>query len=276
MKTNKRSLAYVPPILFLIAYTAWWAYIGLRQANNPTIHQDFSGTYGFITLYGIAVGLVASRKWGGHKSLVGRALICFAIGLAFQEFGQIVYYYYANFKNVAVPYPSIGDLGFFGSIPLYIYGAYLLAKTTGSNISLRSHVNKLVAVIIPVILLSTSYALFLKGYVFDWHHPLTVFLDFGYPFGQAIYISIGILAFLFSRKLLGGFMRPKILLILFGLLAQYAADFTFLYQNHHGTWKAGGINDYMYLISYFIMTMALLSFLRLPLAEPSSTQKEAA
>jgi hypothetical protein len=269
MKANKNSLAYAPPIIFLLAYTVWWAYIGLHQANNNTIHQDFSGSYGFITLYGIAIGLVVSRKWGGMKSLIGRALAFFALGLLFQEFGQLVYYYYANYRNVAVPYPSIGDLGFFGSIPLYIYGVSLLAKATGSSISLRSVRSKFVAFVIPLVLLSVSYYLFLKGYQFDWHHPLTVFLDFGYPFGQAIYISIAILAFLFSRKLLGGFMRPKILLILFALVAQYSADFTFLYQNHHGTWKAGGINDYMYLVSYFIMTVALVGFHKLPLGSQS-------
>jgi hypothetical protein len=71
-------------------------------------------------------------------------------------------------------------------------------------------------------------------------------------------------------------MRPKILLILFGLLAQYAADFTFLYQNHHGTWKAGGVNDYMYLISYFIMTIALVSFLNLPSARSTTPAPEEA
>lgn len=275
MKTNKKSLTYLPPVLFLIAYTIWWAYIGLHQSNNPTIHQDFSGTYGFITVYGVVVGLIASRKWGGRKSLVGKALLCFTFGLVFQEFGQIVYYYYANYKNVAVPYPSVGDVGFFGSIPFYAYGAYLLAKMTGSSISLRSHKNKLIALIIPVLLLAISYSFFLKGYQFNWHHPVTIFLDFGYPFGQAIYISIAILAYLFSRKLLGGLMKYKILLILFALVSQYASDFTFLYQSHHSTWKAGGINDYMYLISYFIMTTALVSFLSLPSATgPTAKPKE--
>jgi hypothetical protein len=98
-------------------------------------------------------------------------------------------------------------------------------------------------------------------------------LDFGYPFGQAIYISIAILAFLFSRRLLSGLMRPKILLILAALCMQYASDFTFLYQSHHNTWKAGGVNDYMYLIAYFIMTIALLSFFKLPSVTPKDESK---
>lgn len=47
---------------------------------------------------------------------------------------------------------------------------------------------------------------------------------------------------------------------IFALLAQFIADWTFLYQASREIWYAGGINDYMYLCSYLIMTLAIIRF----------------
>ena len=53
-------------------------------------------------------------------------------------------------------------------------------------------------------------------------------------------------------------MRLPILLFLGALVLQYLSDFSFLYQASAGTWYAGGWNDFLYLISYLAMTVALL------------------
>lgn len=183
----------------------------------------------------------------------------FSIGLLLQEFGQLVYAYYAIVKSVETPYPSMGDIGFFGSVLFYIYGAILLVKLSGAGLSLKKLGNKAVALIIPAAILSASYMLFLKGYTYDSNHPLTAVLDFGYPLGQALYIAIALLAYLLSMKLLGGLMRSKILLIIIALGAQYIADFNFLFQASHETWKTAGYGDLLYMTSYLIMTLALLN-----------------
>jgi hypothetical protein len=254
---KKNKIAQVTLLAFLFL-TGWWVYLQITKTGAE--NNWFGISYGAVALIGAVVGLRVSSRWGGLKSYIGRALAMFALGLFAQEFGQIAYWFYVFILKSDVPYPSIGDIGFFGSIPLYIYGVILLARASGAKFSLRSLSSKLQAFLIPLLLLIVSYRFFLQGYEFDWSHPLTVLLDFGYPFGQAIYISIAILAFLFSRKLLGGLMRSRILWVLFALFAQYISDFTFLYQSHNGTWQAGGINDYMYLISYLIMTLAIMSF----------------
>jgi hypothetical protein len=90
--------------------------------------------------------------------------------------------------------------------------------------------------------------------------PLVVFLDFGYPLGQAIYISLAVLTYLLSRSVLGGIMKMRILFILFALVIQYMSDYTFLYQASRGVWHAGGINDFLYITAYFIMALSLLQF----------------
>lgn len=254
---KKNRIAQLTLLVFLVL-TGWW--ISLQISRHPEDNNWFGVAYGSVALIGAIAGLFVSKKWGGFKSYIGRAIAMFSLGLFAQEFGQVAYWVYVFVLKSDVPYPSVGDIGFFGSIPLYAYGAVLLGKASGSSLSLKSLSNKLQAFVLPLALLIASYVLFLRGYVFDWGHPLTVFLDFGYPFGQAIYISIAILAFLFSRKLLGGLMRSKILLVLFALVVQYACDFTFLYQTHNQTWHANESNDLMYLVSYLIMVMAILNF----------------
>ena len=47
------------------------------------------------------------------------------------------------------------------------------------------------------------------------------------------------------------------LCLLFSLVFQYFCDYIFLYQAHQGTWHVAGINDFMYFVSYFCMTISL-------------------
>lgn len=244
-------------LVVFVLLSFWW--VDVQQIQFTSDHrQIFAATYGLMALWGAFWGIQTSFKWGGMKSLFGKAILFFSLGLLFQEFGQLVYSYYIYFAKIEVPYPSFGDIGYFGSIPLYAYGAFLLAETSGFRFGLRSITDKIQAFILPIILLIVSYTLFLRGYEFDWTNPLAVFLDFGYPLGQALYISIAVLTYLICRKVLGGLMRSRIILIVVAFFLQYLADFVFLYQNSLGTWEVGRINDYMYLIAYTAMTLALL------------------
>ena len=116
----------------------------------------------------------------------------------------------------------------------------------------------MLAVVLPLLMLIISYSTFLVGYQFDWSQPLTIFLDFGYPLGQAVYVSIAILVLLVSRQFLGGMMRKPVLLVLFALIVQYICDSNFLFQANRGTWYAGGPGDYLYAVSYFVMSVSLI------------------
>ena len=192
--------------------------------------------------------------------MMGKALIFFSLGLFAQEFGQVMYSYYLYFQKIEVPYPSLGDVGYFGSIPLYILGVLYLAKASGVKIGLSSFVNKIQAILIPGVILVLSYYFFMQGYVPDWSAPIRTLLDFGYPLGQAIYISLALLTYSLSRGVLGGVMKPRILFILFALFVQYIADFSFLYLAQQGQAYPGSILDYAYILAYFLMGIGLLQF----------------
>jgi hypothetical protein len=115
-----------------------------------------------------------------------------------------------------------------------------------------------VAIGIPLVLLITCYFIFLQGYQFDWTHKLKIFLDFGYPLGQAIYVSIALLAYFMSRNYFDGLLRRPVVFLIAALIFQYISDFTFLYQSNANTWYVGGMNDFFYFLSYTLMTLTLI------------------
>jgi hypothetical protein len=264
LETIKREWQAKFTVVIFLFFTLSWLLLHLdnSSAKNTLFGHSyltfFGITYGLMALWGGICGIRVARGWGFAKSIMGKAIILFSLGLFAQEFGQISLSIIDYVFNIQGAYPSIGDIGFFSTIPFYIIGTFFLAKASGVKIGLRSFINKIQAVVIPLVVLIFGYLLFLQGYVFDWHAPLKVFLDFAYPLGDAVYVSLAVLTYLLSRKVLGGAMKNKIFFILFALVFQFITDYTFLYQSSRGTWSVGGVNDYMYFISYFLMTIGLL------------------
>lgn len=245
-------------VVFFVLVSIWWILTYPTSGESSFNNYIFASTYGLMALWGGLWGLSISKHWGGLKSVIGKAIIMLSIGLLFQEFGQVVFSAYYFLLKVEVPYPSLADLGFFGSIPFYIFGILFLAKAAGSQFILRKMHGKLQALLLPAIMLATSYFAFLQKYEFDWSNPLKVFLDFGYPLGQAIYISIALLTYTLSKNILGGIMRSKIFFFLTAFLVQYISDYNFLLQNIRGSWVNGAYGDYLYFVAYFLMTMGIL------------------
>lgn len=255
---RSRYLTFIAVLIFIIL-AGWWAFLQLFVDKNNFQFHSYGITYPLMALYGGICGINTSLNWGGLKTLLGRSILFFSLGLFAQVFGQIVYGYYAYIiHHTAVAYPSIGDLGFFGTIPLYGYGAILLVQSSGIKIRAESFRKKMIALIIPIVMLAIGYILFLHNYEFDWNKPIKIFLDFGQPLGNAMVISIALIIFIFSRNILDGIMRSKALLVLIALFAQFLADYLFMYDLEN--FYTGNYIDFSYLSAYFIMTLALLSF----------------
>lgn len=249
--------------LMFLGFVAWWISFQSVVENQSLTVQWFAGTYGLMALIGAFIGFKAAAKWGGRKTVLGKSLIFFSLGLLAQEVGQLTYQYYIYGAKIDIPYPSLGDVAYFSSILLYICAAFFLTKAAGAKFSLNDVKSKALAIVVPLALLVVSYIVLLRNHEYDFGQPLTVFLDFGYPMGQAIYLSIAIMAYLLSRKLLGGVMKQGILLIILALFIQYIADFTFVYQSSRGTYVPGAYDDLFYLVAYFAMATAMIKFLNI-------------
>ncbi len=243
-------------LLIFVLLLIFWVVIFLGGTKEAPVNHIFGFIYGGFSLFGGACGLIISRQWGGFKSIMGRAILALSAGLLLQGFGQYSFWYYNFVLKIEVPYPSVPDIGYFGTIPFYIFAAFCFAKASGVKVSLRSFKSKLQAIIIPVVMLGIGYGLFLRNYDFTSTTPQQVFFDYGYPLGQAIYISIAILTYSLSRGLLGGVMKNKILLLLFAFFAQFLADYIFIY--FHQFYFPASFIDLFYLIAYAIMTLGIL------------------
>ncbi len=258
----KNKIQIILTLIFLF-FIAWWISFQSVLDKQGTSINWFENTYGLVALFGAVVGFIASKKWGGHKSILGKSLFFFALGLFAQEAGQLISSYYTQVAKVGLPYPSWGDLGYFGSVILYIIAAFYLAKSMGVKFNLKKSGYKAIAILLPVVLLAVTYRVLLHNHQYDTSKPLTVFLDIGYPMGEALYLSIGIVAYLLSRKLLGGVLKPVILVVIFALLVTYIADFTFIYMINKSSYVPGNYDDLFYLISYFVLSSALISFVEI-------------
>jgi len=260
--SKKDKLYFYVAVVLFSALFVWWLYVQYLGASGSADFniqgQAFAAAYGIVALWGGFVAFIVSRKWGFFSSLFGRSLLAFSIGLFLQEFGQIAYSYYIYFMKIDIPYPSIGDVGYFGSIFFYIYGAYLLLKLLSINTKGKSVLDKFLMFLMPLALLAASYFLFLKDHEYTPGISLTNFLDIGYPLLQCVYVSLAFASLVFQGPRIGGFMRKGVLMILVALVSQYVSDFTFLFKASRGTYVVGGVTDLLYLIAYFLMTLAII------------------
>jgi hypothetical protein len=247
--------------IFFLLLLVGWIFMYVKGSTDGLGNNIFILVYPLIPLVGGIYGLIFAKKWGGIRSTFGSSITAFALGFLFQFIGQMLYVYYQLYLHIDVPYPSIGDVFYLGSVILYIVGAYQLAKVSGIRLTFNTIQGKLKALLIPFIMLALSYLILLKGYEADWSNKIVVFLDFGYPIGQAVYVSIALLALFISKDILGGLMRKPIMLLIAALIMQFLSDFVFSYQvsREVNTFYAGGINDLMFAFAYFLMALALFS-----------------
>lgn len=248
----------ITTVLFLI-FTFWWYHLNYMVIEPSFWEAElYSASYGLLALIGGILGLNIAKNWGGTKSALGSVLTYLSIGLLFQEAGQLSYSYYSLIRGVEIPYPSIGDFWYYGTIPLYIYATIKLAKTLNIKFTKELFKKNIISILLPIALLIISYQIFLSGYDYVNNDFGTTFLSVMYPLGQSLYLSIALLVFILSIKTLGGKLKANILLILGALCAQYVADFVFLYTSDREIWITAGINEYMYLVAYYAMSMAII------------------
>lgn len=252
------NLSYLALKLTAFFFIAFGIFVNLVPLAGGWPKEVFFNTYWIVILPGLLLSTSAVRAWGGMKSILGRSLLFAAFGLSAQLFGQI------SFSILHLmgkeQYPSIADVGYFGSIFLYFLAAYNIAHAAGAKVAIRSFATYIQVLIIPLIVLYFTIIMFVKDLSFDNSNLVKSLLDFGYPIGQSIYLIMAILALTLSKNYLGGLMRSAVMMLCAGLFVQYFADAIFLYRTANGTWAPGGLSDMLYLSAYFLMGSTMNAF----------------
>lgn len=255
--------------LAFIAVVLLWGYIQITGSRNTTNYW-YSFLFGLIPLFGGFIGIIKSDIWGRFRSVLGKAIFFFSLGLLLWGIGETIWSYYNFFKGEPAPYPSLADLGFAPSIFFWIVGTIFLARATGAFYSLKKSVwAKILAVAIPIPLIFVSYYLLInvaRGGVLvpPGETPLKVLLDIAYPLGDFLALTFALVVFLLSNKYLGGHYRGAVACILLGLGIMYFGDFSFSYTTTTGTFYNANFGDLLLASGTFFMTVGILGFCTKP------------
>jgi hypothetical protein len=255
----RNKVSYVIIGIYVVILV-WWIQLSLNGHPKQEAFI-FDWSYGFIGLIGALYSIFSvSKEFSGYKSILGRAFIFIPCGLLGQWIGLQIWTYYNVIAHIDLPYPSWADAGYFALVPAYTVGAIMLAQAAGIKFSLQELKGKLIAIIIPALMLALAYGLFIKNIGLDLSNPIKAFFDFGYPLGEIIPVSIAFITFLSARNLLGGKIKGRMFYLLFAFFFQFVTEYYFLYISGNGTVYNGSIADLMYATSYAIMSLGLISF----------------
>jgi len=253
-----RSKLFIFLTFYFLVISVWWVKFNFFTSFEGEGYW-YNVAYGLMALVGALYGFRLYKKWGGLKTLIGKALFLLSLGLLSEWIANSIWGYFNIVKQIEIPYPSIADFFFFSIIPIYFFAIFFLGKASGSVAVLKKARGMFVVVILSLFMLAGAYYLFLREGI-EFSNPIKVFFDLAYPLGYVVTFSITLAIYIFMQSRLGGIMKKVVLLVLVSYLIQFLADYTFLYRALQGTYVNGGIVDFLYSIALFAMPVALLNF----------------
>jgi hypothetical protein len=248
----------------------FWAYLFVSHHNSGNLNYWYSFLFGLIPLIGGLAGMFKAGIWGGLRSSLGKAVFFVSFGLLLWGFGESIWSYYNFFKHVPAPYPSLADIGFAPSIFFWILGTAFLSVSTGALFALKkSHVTKVIVVLVPLILLAPSYYLEVhvaRGGVLipKGETALKTVLDIAYPFGDFLALTFAAIVYGLSYKYFGGLYRRAVVFILAGLAVMYCGDSIFSYATTKNTYYNADWGDMVLTIGLTLLTFGILAFATKP------------
>ncbi|TAL49044.1 hypothetical protein EPN83_02100 [Patescibacteria group bacterium] len=263
---NDMKISMVGKILIADFAIALGVVVWLYLSNvTSSILIDLYGVLflGFIPVVGGVNGLIIAKRWGSFKSAVGRAVIFLSLGLISWGLGTYVFSGIYNFLlHVEVPYPSIADVGYILSLPLWAVGMIQLSRATGAKYGLRSKKGKAILFAIPILVILVSYYLLVivaRGGSIDLSGGgiPKIFFDLAYPIGDVIILTLATLVYGLSYNYFGGIYKKSIYVILLGFVIMYAADFLFSYTTTIEIWQPADWVDLLFTTAVFILSMGV-------------------
>lgn len=282
LKINRFQQVTIVSYVFVVLLWAFLHLSGRTGENADNVNYWYSFLFGLIPLIGGAIGMSRSHIWGGLKSVLGKAIFFFSLGLFLWGFGETIWSYYNFFKGEPAPYPSIADIGFAPSIFFWILGTFFLAKASGAMYAFKkSVVAKTLTIVITLALSALAYHMLInvaRGGVLvpEGETALKTVLDIAYPLGDFLALTFASVVFVLSRKYLGGYYRGAIASMLLGLGMMYFGDFSFSYTTTTGTFFNGNFGDLLLASGNFFMTLGILGFAVQPATKNAPPKVEGA
>lgn len=261
MKLNVLQKILTVYFLFLLCFWVILQYLGTKES---VFNYLYSFAFSLIPLVGGLYALFSSRAWGS-SSAVGRVVFFTGAGLFSWGSGSMVWSYYNFFLHIPAPYPSVADVAFILSLPLWILGMINLSKATGAQFGLKTIGGKLSIIFIPLIVILLSYVLLVRvargGVVTNsLDNHVKLFFDLAYPIGDVAVFTVAAVIFVLSMNYIGGIYKSAILSMIIGFCAMYFADFIFSYTTSAGTFYNGNYGDLIFTVTLFLIAYGLFRF----------------
>jgi PAS domain S-box-containing protein len=216
--------------------------------DQVTIALDDIGEAVAAMIAAFSCGLAAFQTSGRNRI----AWAFFAAFAASWGGGEVAWAVYEVGMGVAVPFPSVADIGFLLAIPCGVIGVFALTAAP-SRLATRGEA-LLAGTIIALSLLFVAWALGLnKVYDQSAASPASQLIGLAYPFGDMITITVLVLALRRARRTELG----RMFLLLGGLAAIALADSAFAYLTANGSYHAiGSILDAGWVIGFLMIALA--------------------
>lgn len=261
MKFNKAN-SFIS--IFYTILVIWWIWLYLSGTKDTSLNLAFAFAYGLMPIFGGLFGIWEAKEWGMFKSAMGKALFFLSAGLITWGVGEMIWSYYNFILQVEIPYPSWADASFIVSWPLWSIGVVFMSFATGARYGLKSIGGRLQLIAIPLLAAALSYYLLVvvaRQGSFELNGGmLKIFFDLAYPIWDVVILTIALLIYGLSFKLLGGIYQWPVLITLFGFIVNYFADFGFSYTTTVGTFYNGNWVDLLFATAMFVLSFGVSSF----------------
>ncbi|MBU4246388.1 MAG: hypothetical protein ABIF85_01525 [Nanoarchaeota archaeon] len=197
-----------------------------------------------IIAFAAAIGIKQAKAFS-FGSALGKSLLFISIGLLFWGFGALTWLYYNIAMKLEVPYPSIADALFVGTVLSASWGLFWLLKSIKNSFDAGTIIK---LAVIPVAVFAVTYILFIQSKLVENVSGIEKALNVFYPVGDAVFLSFTIVLLTLIR---GGKMFKPISIICAGFIIQSMADFSFSWTTSAGTYYTGNWVDILFSLAFF-------------------------
>ncbi|OGY58071.1 MAG: hypothetical protein A3D47_02050 [Candidatus Colwellbacteria bacterium RIFCSPHIGHO2_02_FULL_43_15] len=247
---------------YALLFLYWiWIY---STGQVGTLHNYLWGVFaqGIFPIIGAIYGFLLARKWGFLSSSLGRAIFFLSAGNILFGIASLTWGYYNIILSVEAPYPSLADVVYLLSYPLWAMGLINLGQGIGAGYKLRTFKGKAALVLAPLVGIALTYFVFISiaqggDFSFEGSNIIKIFFDISYLLGDAVIITtIGLIYGLFY-KAFGGKFKSAINILLIGFFVEYLADAIFSYTTTQGTYYTSDLSDLLLTLSVFLIVVGV-------------------
>lgn len=241
-------------ITTLFAVSLIWDFTLYTNTDKTTFfHFLYNLVYGSIFIFGGLVTLFYSVQFSLSTNL-GKMLLFFGLGLLSFATGNIIWYFYNNFLQVEIPFPSIADVMYISFYPLMVIGTLYLLKIYKTLVTQNIVRDSIIIVIISFIVIFTIFS---RLDLLSDFTLIQKFVNVFYPVGDAVIIALTLIAL----RIGGGKLHPSLYIFTFGLLMQSVADLLFNYRNAIGVYWNGDIADLFFSFGGYFMSFGIFEII---------------